>query len=236
MERSAYMLKLLHYLRVKRRLDDILRRMQKFEQNPEGQKIPCVIAVSGDKGSGKSTLSKRFAEHFGWAYQYTGGIMRKLAEDAKHPDFYQWFREELEKNPNLEKSIDESMRRLMETEPYIIAEGRMTPFLPVQGRRVIKILVTVNKKVGAKRLYRRKEYKGMMIPDIIEKAEKAINTERIRYQNLYGVPDHLDPNCFDIILDTSNLDPDEMFMEFCLEIFEFRKAHIEEFLAQTPCK
>jgi len=42
----------------------------------------AVIRVSGNIGSGKTTLSKRLAKELGYGYHYTGGIFRKLAAEA----------------------------------------------------------------------------------------------------------------------------------------------------------
>lgn len=231
-EREMAMARFLENMRRRRNLERILQRMQSFEHNPPGQRVPFVLAVSGDKGSGKSTICSEFAVRFGYEYRYSGGIMRALAKEAGFDDPHRWYAEELSKNPDLEISVDKKMKDFMGAHPYVVAEGRMTPFFDIAGIRVLKVYISVSESVGAQRLSKRSDYLGLSTEEIIAKVKQTTKNERERYRDLYGIPDHLDKSKFDLVIDTSHLNQEEAFSEFLFRIFEFLKVRASEFLAQ----
>src|SRR3989344_6109267 len=109
----------------------------------------AVIRVSGDLGSGKTTLCERLAEAFGYENHYTGNTMRQLAD--KRGMIIDDFFIELEKDPELEREIDAMQEQLMLSQDDLIVQGRMAPFLEC-GFKAINVYIAVDPLVGAKRM------------------------------------------------------------------------------------
>ena len=166
----------------------------------------AVIRVSGDLGSGKTTLCEKMAEALNYENYYIGDIMRQLA-DKRGMIIDDFFRE-LEKEPELEREIDAAQEQLMLNQDNIIVQGRMAPFLGC-GFEKINVYIAVDSLVGAKRMSSRPEYQGKTMEDIAEMARKRVVIERERYQKLYRVINHLDISKFDAWIDTTHMTEDE---------------------------
>lgn len=166
----------------------------------------AVIRVSGKLGSGKTTLCVKLARRLDYRYFYAGGEMRKFAEERGMPieEFYVL----LEADPDLEKSIDERQVQLM-SQDNVVAEGRMAPFLPCR-HRIINLFIDVNEDEGAKRILGRPENKGRTLEDVKQRTCQRYATERERYKNLYGIEDYLDKRHFDIVIDTTEIESEEV--------------------------
>ncbi len=164
----------------------------------------AVIRVSGDLGSGKTTLCDWLSLVIGYENHYTGNVMRQLARERGMiiDDFFK----KLEEEPELEKEIDRKQEEMMLQNDNIIVQGRMAPFLRC-GFKAINIYIAVDAMEGARRMSSRPEYLGKTMEEVARMAEKRVATERERYGNLYGLKDHLDKSKFDIVLDTTNLRP-----------------------------
>jgi len=170
----------------------------------------AIIRVSGYPGSGKTTLCKRLAAHLRYEHHYAGGIFRAMAKERGLS--IEAFYEQVAKDPSLEQSVDEKQAELMQTFDNLVMEGRMAPFQKTPFK-TINVLLTVDPDVGAKRELEREENRGRSVAEMRELATKRIETERSHYRDLYKVPNHLDPEHFDIVLDTSGLSKDEVFTE-----------------------
>jgi CMP/dCMP kinase len=167
-----------------------------------------VIRVSGYPGSGKTTLCKRLAEELGYEYHYAGKIFRDMANERGQSieEFYA----SLSAEPELEKSVDEKLGALMQKQDNLVMEGRVLPFLP-SPFKTVNILLTVDEHEGARRALERPENAGRTLEDMAHQTAGRLSTERKRFQDLYGIEDHLDPKHFDIALDTTGLTPDGTF-------------------------
>jgi cytidylate kinase len=176
------------------------------------------LAVSGYPGSGTTTLCRWLAEFLGFRYYYTGQVMRDLAK-AKNQSIEVFF-EELAKKPGIEIQLDERQAKILREERFVIAEGRMAPFMAPEVRK-IKLLLVVHPQVGAHRQMLRAENQGLSFSRVFRKSQKRIETERERYRSLYGIPNHFDPFCFDIVIDTTNLTIDGMCEKAARRICEF---------------
>lgn len=162
----------------------------------------AVIRVTGNIGSGKSTLCKKLAQMLKYEYHSIGGIMRQMAAEAclSLEDFYK----ELEENPGLEREIDSRQEDLMTTKDNLVVEGRMAPFLGCVFPTV-NILLKVRPEEGARRIQKRPENQGKTVEELKQMTEKREQMERKRYWELYGLDNHLDENdpIFKLVIDTT---------------------------------
>lgn len=167
----------------------------------------AVIRVSGYLGSGKTTLCQNLSAALGYRYVYMGQIFRDMAEKKglRLEEFYKL----LASDPKLEKSIDADQEKLMMEEDHLIVEGRMAPFLNC-GFECVNLLVKAKREIVIQRLKSRVDYSGKTEEEIEELLETRLNEERKHYKALHDIDDHFDENCFDVLIDTSELPPNKV--------------------------
>ncbi|MBI2627014.1 MAG: AAA family ATPase [Parcubacteria group bacterium] len=189
----------------------------------------AVIRVTGDPGSGTTTLCKKLALELNYDFHYTGQIFREFAEIAglSLTEFYI----KLESDPELEKNIDKRQIQLMLNFDRLVVDGRMAPFLPCRFK-TINILLKVSEGIGARRLSNRPEYQKKSIQEIIESVRTRVQTEKERYQKLYGetymrgIEDHLAYNkdIFHISMHTNFYTAEQVFQEVLRQILPKTKS------------
>ncbi|MEX1064176.1 MAG: AAA family ATPase [Candidatus Paceibacterota bacterium] len=170
----------------------------------------AVIRVSGNPGSGKTTVSKRLAEFLGYEYTYTGGIFRDMAKEhnLSIEDFYH----KLKTDEELERSVDTRQVKLMSQQDNLVVEGRMAPFQACPFE-TINIFIKVEPVEGARRQTMRPENRDHTLESMMKLSKERVDNEKKRYYYLYKIANHLDEDKFDIVVDTTNLSPEQVFEE-----------------------
>ena len=170
-----------------------------------------IITISGLPGSGKSTVAKYVAKKLNLKHYYIGQILRDMAK--KQGKFFQDFYKEADPE-EVDKKVDEYQKQLGRTEDNFIIEGRTSfYFIP----HSIKVFLTVDLKVGAKRIFeesKRRNESGSekihkSLEDAIEDVKDRIETEKKRYWELYHL-DHHNSELYDLIIDTTSLTPTQV--------------------------
>ena len=167
-----------------------------------------VIRVSGNHGAGKTTLCKRLAKALEYRYVSTSDFFHELAEEngLSIEEFYS----QLEKYPDLEKSVDTIQKNLTGSEREIIFESRIAVFWKSPFPHV-NLKLTVTPEEGARRQLRRPKNQDKTLAEMIKLSEKRLENERKHYQSLYGIEDHLADSHFTFVVDTTNLSKDAVF-------------------------
>ena len=172
----------------------------------------AIIRVSGFVGSGKTTLSKLLAEKLGYGYHYTGQIFRDMARERglSIEEFY----EQMQNDPDLEKSVDIKQMQLMLGNDNIVVQGRMAPFLPpfnhigersfIRGNS-INVFIDVDIAEGARRQLSRQENQGRSLEEMVILSRRRIMTEKKRLKDLYGIENCFDHSKFNVVLNTTKL-------------------------------
>ncbi|MBI4918294.1 nucleoside monophosphate kinase [archaeon] len=164
------------------------------------------ITVSGNLGSGKSTVAKMLAKKYNLKHYSTGDFMRKMAEDrgitllelSKIAD----------KDKRIDKEIDNMTKSLTKEDNFVMDSRLAFHFLPES----IKIFLKVSPDVSAKRIFKegRKDEKYNVD---LEKTKQNILTrfesERKRYAEYYGI-DYTQEKHYDLVVDTDNKTPEEV--------------------------
>ncbi len=168
----------------------------------------AVIRVSGNAGSGKTTLCKKLAVALNYEYSYTGGIFRAMAEERGQTieEFYV----ALAADPALEKSVDERQEALMLSRDNLVVEGRIAPFLKC-AFHTVNVKVTVGAEMGARRLLLRRENWDKSLEEMLALTVQRYLTERARYRALYNIEEFLADRHFDILIDTTGYSKDKAF-------------------------
>jgi len=166
-----------------------------------------VIAISGDLGSGKSTVSKLLAQRLGLRRYYSGQIWRDLAQ-KRGLDVYQ-YNKLAESDASIDHEIDDYSTKLGQAEDNFIIDSRLAwHFIP----NSFKIYLSVDSREAAKRILQDlREYRdNEKIYSNLDEAEAAIRqrrtSERKRYQKLYSV-DLGDLDNYNLVVDTTKIPP-----------------------------
>lgn len=165
------------------------------------------ISITGDLGSGKSTVCAVMKEKYGYQVYSTGVIQRGLAE--KYGMDTLQFNRYMETHPEIDEEIDTTLTRIGRENSNIILDSRMAwHFVPDS----YKVYLTVDIDIAACRIM--DAHRGSVeCYDSSEDAKTKIlqrkASENLRYITKYGV-DCSDMRNYDVIIDTTHATPEEI--------------------------
>jgi len=179
------------------------------------------ITISGSPGAGKGTIGKMLSEHFKIPFMSVGQFRRQMAMDRGLTI------EELNKIGETEKWTDEladlHQKKLNQGNSSFIFDGRLSwYFIP----NSIKLFFRIDEKVAAIRILenqRESEKNFNSIEDVIEYNKKRNASDIMRYKKIYGIKNCYNENNFDIIINTTNKSPTEVFNETIRKISLIKK-------------
>lgn len=176
-----------------------------------------IITISGKLGSGKSTVAKLLSKKLNLKHYSTGDFMRQIAEEEgitlielnKIAETEHW----------VDKELDDRQIKIGKTEDNFIIDGRLAwHFIP----KSLKIYLDVSDDVAAKRIWNDKENRKKEGFESFESLKKELKqrkeSEIIRYKQKYNL-NHHDKSNYDLVIDTTDLNPDLIINE----IIEFIK-------------
>lgn len=168
-----------------------------------------IITISGNAGSGKSTIASEVAKHFLAERIYVGEIRRELAKEKgmtiqelneyglKHP----------ETDVDVDKKASQKAREIAKNKPVVVEGRTQFHFIPES----IKIYIKIDVNEGAKRIFKElqqenKRNEGKL--KILEEVKKSIiereASDLARYKKYYNI-DHTKESNYDFVLDTTKL-------------------------------
>jgi len=164
----------------------------------------AIITLGGHLGAGKTVLAGKLATALGYEELYMGGLFRELA--AEQGMSIEVFYQAIERNPELEKSLDRRQADIMRTKDNMIVQGRIAWFFAKESPfAVFNVCLTVDPHIGAERSAKRPENMKKPIEAVLRANEERSQRELDRYRALYGIDDFLDPGHYDFVLDTTRL-------------------------------
>lgn len=186
---------------------------------PHNKKI--VVCICGLAGTGKSTLSRRLADKYGLRCFSGGDALRALAaEEGYNSSSQGWwespeglrFLSKREADPKFDKAVDDKLLECSRGGNVILDSWTM-PWL-LEG--TFNIWLDASAKRRAARIAERDN----MTPEEALKAlkEKEARTKSI-YEDLYGFSLGEDFTPFNLVLDTDNLNANDVFQVLC-EVFD----------------
>lgn len=181
-----------------------------------------IITISGDPGSGKSTVGKAIAKELGLKHYSAGDFMREMAESRGIPLL--GLGRLAEKDPSIDKEIDERTKHLALKDNFVIDSRLAFHFIP----KAIKIFLKVDPKVAAQRTWkdivaqkRHAEKQLHSEKEVYDAIVKRQQSEIARYKKYYGI-DFLSDKNYDFVLDTTNL-TQEQSIQKVLEFVRTKK-------------
>lgn len=165
------------------------------------------ITLSGELGSGKSTVANYLISKMPFRIVSAGLLFRQLA--AKHGMSAKEFNEFIESDPKYDHYVDDTMAELGRTDDKIIFDSRMAwHFVP----RSFKIYLYVDVDTATERIFNDKGRVSESYSDKATARQEIIDrrkSELLRYQNFYHC--NLDDySNYDLIVDTSHASRDEV--------------------------
>ena len=158
-----------------------------------------IITISGESGSGKTTVGKLLADKLNYGFFSGGYFFRKKAEESGMSliDFSNY----AEKHPEIDLDQDKMILDFMKNNDNIVMESRLSGILAHGKLNAVKIYLNTSFNVRSKRLIDRDN--GTDKQQIISRSRSEI----LRYMEFYGI-DYRVFSYYDYIVDTDNLTPE----------------------------
>ncbi len=176
-----------------------------------------VICISGMAGTGKSTLSKKLAQKYNLDYYSGGDTLKDLAKEIGYNMANEgwWenptglsFLEARGKDPKFDKAVDAKLLEYAKKGNVLLDSWTM-PWLLKSG---FKIWLHASIMKRAERVAKRDKISVKEAVEVLK--EKEERTKAI-YKDLYGFSLGEDFTPFSLVLDTDNLDANEVFEVLC---------------------
>jgi cytidylate kinase len=165
-----------------------------------------IITISGDPGSGKSTIAKAIASELGYKHYSLGDRQREVAGKIGISILELNKREE--KDPMIDKDMDDWQVNLGENEDDFVIDSRIGfKFIP----NSLKIFLKTDSRVAADRVFykdiqnnKRKTENEKTYDEVLKAIIDRQQSERKRFKKYYKI-DMLDMKNYDFVLDASKL-------------------------------
>ena len=171
------------------------------------------IILGGIPGSGKGTIAKLLAKKYNLKIYSIGNIRRNIAK-SKGLTIEQL--NELDENQSdysktSDKQVDDFQKNLSNKENNFVIDGRLSAiFIPNAD---LKIYLDANLDERAKRILQHKRPEESF-SDIEETKKKILErqvSDAKRYKQIYGIEDYTNKKYYDLIINTTNKTPKEIF-------------------------
>ena len=181
------------------------------------------ITISGELGSGKTTVGKLLASKLNYNFFSVGDLMGELASERGLSLLE--FSKKAEESDEIDRLLDERQVKIGSEKDDVVFDSRLGwYFIP----KSIKLYLKVDLDEAARRIYNdyrpdEKENKSLELTknNIIRRRD----SERKRYGEYYGI-DHTDEDNFDIVIDTTNIKPSEIVDMIIKKINELKSAKV----------
>ncbi len=164
------------------------------------------ISITGDLGSGKSTVMDILSSRHNVERVSAGSMQRSMA--ASMGLTIEEFNRFMEKDSSFDKKLDDYLASYDSKEGNYIFDSRLAwHFVP----STLSIYLKVDPKIAAERVYNagRKDEAYSSVNEAYEKLSARRISEVLRYKNYYGL-DLLDMSNYDLVIDTTNKTPEQV--------------------------
>ena len=159
------------------------------------------IALSGPIASGTTTAAKALAEKLDLEYHSAGDVFRKYALDHNIPLYAK------EQIPDdLDRQIDQKLAKLAD-QGNVVIDAHYIGFFTRDMRHVLKVLLTCDYQTRINRALSRVHTHTETEEDI-KKREEGLDK---KFRKLYADENFLNPKFFDLVIDNTNIPPEEVF-------------------------
>ena len=170
------------------------------------------VIISGPPAVGKTTVAKELARERDLKYLSGGDVLKELAKDQGYDvDGDDWwdrpeglkFLDQRKDNDEFDKKVDQKLEELFHQGGIIITSYTL-PWLVKGG---IKIWLDGSHENSAKRMTKRD---NMSSEEAYQITKKRYDENKVLYKKLYNFDYGKDTSVFDIIIDTDDLDANQV--------------------------
>lgn len=166
------------------------------------------ITLTGNLGSGKSTVSRIMNAQYGYEIYSTGKIMRHLAEERGITVLA--MNQLAQSDPSYDNIIDDTTRRIsLEKKDDILFDSRLAWHFAVGA---FKVFLSVSIDEAARRVFNDNRGDVESYTSVEHAKEQLLaraHTEDIRYKDIYGI-DYFKTSNYNLMLDSTFNDPDTL--------------------------
>ena len=159
------------------------------------------IVVSGEIGSGTSSVARRISRELGWKYISTGEFFRRYQTIHNIP---LW--DKLLVPLEIEKAVDSEIQEKLREERHMVIDAHYGGWLSKDLNNVYKIILTVEKNIAMKRVLGRDHSHSESKAEVLKRSKGIVD----KFKVLYGHDKVLDKTYFDLEVDTSKIDIEEV--------------------------
>lgn len=162
-----------------------------------------AITISGEVGSGKSSLSAKLIELLpDWSYVNTGQRFRDFC-NSKGMSIQQV--SYIEDNTHME--FDQLQTKLLTDETNVVVEGRLSGWLARDLRDVFKVYCYAPLEIRIERYMKRHV---VSLEEAAKDVEYRDTRDKLKFDKIYGVEDYRESRYYSLVLDTSSALPLEL--------------------------
>jgi len=170
------------------------------------------IIISGPPAIGKTTIAKGLAKEFDLIHLSGGDILKELAEEigfvTKGNDWWDTqeginFLSHRQKNSEFDKNVDDKLKKLF-SQGNVVITSYTLPWLVKGG---VKIWLAGSKENSAQRMITRD---NLPKNNTLEIVQKRYDENKVIYRTLYGFVFGEDLSVFDKIIETDDLNAEQV--------------------------
>ena len=168
------------------------------------------IALSGDVGTGTTTLGRNVPSTLDWQHVNAGDYFRAYHRERGIP---------LEKTKEIPEEVDRQLDGQfaddMAVQTEKVFESHLAGWLARDLPKTYKILCITDQRVAMPRIAARE---GWSIDEATKYSQQRTRDLNEKFKYLYGVEDPYDPRLFDLVIDTTDLSAGSV-LDFALKHF-----------------
>jgi len=176
-----------------------------------------IISITGNLGSGKSTIAKMLAKETGFHRISVGDFMSEVAEEMNMSLLE--LQKYSENNKEVDEKLDNKQRHLKDSKENIILDSRLGWFFVPNS---YKIYLNVDLDEATKRIFnedREDEKENSDLEKTKENIKFRKQSELKRYKKYYDIDNFDSPENYDLVIDTTNLTTKEIIEKIIKKLF-----------------
>lgn len=163
-----------------------------------------LITISGEPGSGKTTVARLLSKRLGLPHVYAGDLYRREAERRQLS--LEEFNTLCECDHSIDRALDDKMVEVARA-GNVILEGRLAGFFAARHRLdALKVWLTAGEQVRARRVAQRENGDALRL---VETNRIRQESDARRYREIYGF-DLSDTRVYDLVVASDERTPEEV--------------------------